>query len=72
MKRNILKETAKMNGVSVNEVRRDISAAIDEGMKSDDPMAIAFWEQWGGKKPTVEQFLTALAKSTKDELASLK
>ena len=70
--KNIVKETAKMNGVSVKEVRREINAAIDEGMKSDDPMAIAFWEQWGGKKPTVEQFLAALAKSTKDEFANLK
>ncbi len=69
--KNIIKETAKQNNTSVKEVRREIGAAIDEGMKCTDPYAIEFWKQFGGKKPTVEQFLKALSASVTSEIGKV-
>ena len=68
---NIIKETAKQNNVSVKDVRREIGAAIDEGMKCTDPYAIEFWKQFGGKKPTVEQFLKALSACVANEISKV-
>ena len=67
--KNIIKEAAKQNNVSVKEVHREIGAAIDEGMKCTDPYAIEFWKQFGGKKPTVEQFLKALSACVSSEIS---
>ena len=69
--KNIINETAKWNNVSAKEVRREIGLAIDEGMKSRDPYAIEFWKQFGGKKPTVEQFLKALSKCVSNEVSMI-
>ena len=68
---NIIKETAKQNNVSVKEVRREIGAAIDEGMKCTDPYAIEFRKQFGGKKPTVEEFLKALSACVANEISKV-
>lgn len=68
---NIIKETAKQNNVSVKEVRREIGAAIDEGMKCTDTYAIEFWKQFGGKKPTVEEFLKALSACVANEISKV-
>ena len=42
MKR-ILKKVAKQNNVSVKEVRKEISFAIYETMKTKDPNALNLW-----------------------------
>ncbi len=70
--KNIIKETAKQNNVSVKEVRCEIGAAIEEGMRSANPYAIEFWKQFGGKKPTVEQFLKALSACVANEIRLLQ
>ncbi|MBP3857708.1 MAG: hypothetical protein IK990_19065 [Ruminiclostridium sp.] len=66
--KNIIKETAKQNNTSVKEVRREIGKAIDEGMKCTDPYAVEFWKQFGGQKPTVEEFLKALSACVSNEI----
>ena len=60
---NIIKKVAKQNGVSVKEVRRDLEEMIKVGMSSAEPEAVMFWSQFGGKAPTLEQFVSALSKS---------
>ena len=61
--KNIIKQTAKLYGVSVNEVRKDIAEMIKVGMSSPDPEAVMFWSQFGGKTPSPEQFISTLSKS---------
>ena len=63
--KNIIKQTAKQNGVSVKEVRRELSEMIKVGMSSKEPEAIEFWSQFGGKTPTPEQFIAALSSAVK-------
>ena len=57
---NIIKKVAKQNGVSFKEVRKDLEEMIKVGMESSDPEAVMFWSQFGGKKPTPEQFIAAV------------
>ena len=66
--KKIIKQTAKQYGVTDSEVRRDLTEMIRVGMSSAEPDAIAFWSQFGGKKPTPEQFITALASSVKTRI----
>ena len=65
---NTIKKVAKQNGVSVKEVRKDLEAMIRVGMSSTEPEAIMFWSQFGGKTPTLEQFIAALTAATKARL----
>ena len=58
--KNIIKKVAKQHGVSLKEVRRDISEMIKVGMSSTEPEAVMFWSQFGGKTPTPEQFIVAM------------
>ncbi len=60
---SIIKKVAKQNGVSVKEVRRDFEKMIKVGMSSKEPEAVMFWSQFGGKKPTPEQFISAVTSS---------
>jgi len=39
----------------------DIAEMIKVGMSSTDPEAVMFWSQFGGKTPTPEQFIAAIA-----------
>ena len=64
--KKLIKQVAKQNGVSVNEVRREIAAAIKEGMSSTEPEAVLFWSQFGGKAPTPEQLITVLLQSVSE------
>ena len=58
-------ELSKMQGVSPDEIRREIQAAIDAGMASPEPAARAFWARMcdGGKAPTPEEVITALTEA---------
>lgn len=58
MKR-ILKKVAKQNNVSVKEVRKEISFAIYEAMKTKDPNALNLWKCIckNGKEPTPEELI---------------
>ena len=62
---NIIKKVAKQNGVSVKEVRKDLEEMIKVGMESSDPEAVMFWSQFGGNKPTLEQFIAAVTSSVR-------
>lgn len=62
---NIIKKVAKQNGVLVKEVRKDLEEMIKVGMESSDPEAVMFWSQFGGKKPTPEQFIAAVTSSVR-------
>ena len=57
-----LRKVAEENGVSVEEVRRDIQAIIDDLYNSDDPEIKSKWRSITetGQKPTVEQMIEYL------------
>lgn len=66
--RSIIRQTAKHNGVSVKEVRRELSEMIKVGMSSTDAEAIEFWSQFGGKAPSPEQFIAVLSAAVKRQI----
>lgn len=43
--RKSIKKVAKQEGVSIDDVRREMQTAIDEGMKSTEPQAVEFWKK---------------------------
>lgn len=55
---------AKENGVSVEEVRREIAAAIEDAQASADPQAQSLWRAipCEGDYPTPEEFMLHLMK----------
>lgn len=62
-----LELVAKKNGCSVEEVRREIQNAINEGMKSTDPAAVKFWSNLSrnGGVPEPEEVIEAMAKAVR-------
>jgi len=60
----VLAEIAQKNGVSVAEVRREIQAALDEGMKNPNPNVQAYWNSIPrrGEKPTINEVITCISK----------
>ena len=60
----IIRQIAKENGVTPAEVKRDIKFAIRAAMNSTDPIALEHWKVLSpnGKEPTIEQFLTYVAR----------
>ena len=65
--KSAIKQIADREGISVSEVRREIQAAIDEGMKSTDKSVQAYWSRIPrkGTKPTPEEVIDFMAKSIK-------
>lgn len=65
--RSAIEQIADREGVSVSEVRREIQAAIDEGMKSKDKSVQAYWSRVPrkGTIPTPEEVIDFIAKSIK-------
>lgn len=59
-----LASVAKQNGVSVDEVKREIQKAIDIGMANPDPKIQAFWNSIprAGERPTPEEVISFFAK----------
>ena len=62
--RAIIRQIAKKHGVTPAEVKREMQLAIKEAMQSTDPVAREHWNilSPNGKDPTIEQFLTYIAK----------
>ena len=62
-----LASVAKQNGVSVNEVNREIQKAIDLGIANPDPHTQAFWNSVprAGERPTPEEVIGFFAKEIK-------
>lgn len=58
---------ARKEGISVDEVRREIQKAIDDAMQSDDPAVQAYWKKikCKGEKPTPEEVVLYIAKQVK-------
>lgn len=56
---SILNTVAEQNGVTVEEVKREIQAIIDELYESDDPAINAKWHCMtkNGQKPSIEQLI---------------
>ena len=55
----ILNTVAEQNGVTVEEVKREIQAIIDDLYESDDPAIKANWHCMteNGQKPSIEQLI---------------
>jgi hypothetical protein len=62
----LVEKVALIEGVSVSEVRREMQTALDIAYENrgDD----SFWQRWWGKKPTLEQFLSAANDETLSRL----
>lgn len=62
---NALEIVAAKEGISVEEVRREVQLAIDEAMKNPDPKIQAEWRKIPkkGKKPTPEEVVEFFSKS---------
>ena len=56
----IIRQIAKKHGITTAEVKREMRLAIQEAMKSTDPVTREHWNVLSpnGKEPTIEQFLT--------------
>ena len=64
--RAIIRQIAKKHGVTTAEVKREMCLAIQEAMKSTDPVAREHWNVLSpnGMEPNIEQFLTYMAGQT--------
>lgn len=58
--KKVIEEVARRNGVPAEKVRMEIAEMINIGLSSDDPEAIQFWSQFGGRVPVPEEFIYAL------------
>ena len=54
-----IEKAALAHGVSTAEARADMQSALNHAYDTnpDD----TFWAKWGGKKPTLEQFILAVS-----------
>lgn len=53
-----IRKVARQNGITVSEVRAEMSAAITQAMKSEDPEAKEFWEtHFQGRTPSPEEVM---------------
>ena len=61
--KNIIKEVAKANGITEQEVKNEMRIAIKAAMQSKEPAAQAFWKQIApdGKEPPVEKVIASIA-----------
>ena len=65
----LIKQIAAQHGDSVDEVVRDLLAAIDAAWDNPDPAARAKQRQlFPGGKPTVEEFINVTARDAKKRL----
>ncbi len=65
-----LEVIALKHGVSVEEIRKEIQFAIDEGMKNSNPQIQAYWNSipCRGNKPTPEEVIVHITKSIKNKI----
>ncbi len=57
--KRIIREMAKTNGVSEDEIRAEMNKAIEAGMSNPTPTAQAAWKAspFYGSKPSPEEFM---------------
>lgn len=67
----ILQQLAKKNGMTTEQVLREMGAAIDAGWNDPDPTVQAAWKKlpFDGK-PSVSEFIRLLAKNGEDPFQS--
>jgi len=63
MNRKLLRKVAKIHGVTVAEVRREIQAAIDEAYKNPTTQALSVTRK--GDIPTPKELINHVAKKVK-------
>ena len=64
--RKMIKEMARLHGLSVSEVREQIQGKIIDAMKSDDPEQQAeFKRMFGDNTPTPEGFICVASRQLK-------
>lgn len=56
--KNVIKEVAKRNGVSEEEVRKEMQKSIHEAYLQKSP---AFINTFGDREPSVEEFIKKMA-----------
>ena len=65
LKKRDIKKALKAGGVSLDDVRADIEATIDEAMNSTDPDVQAnFKKYFGNKGPAPEEYIYIITKKT--------
>ena len=64
----LLREVASRRGVSEDEVRSEIEESIKYGMNSEEPEAKAFWAQFNGRTPTVEEVVKIMVDEIRKEI----
>lgn len=64
-----LERTAAESGVSMDEMLRDIEAAIDAAWEERTPETAEMWNKMGvnGRKPTPQEFIKFLSEQTMSE-----
>lgn len=65
-----LKIIAKREGITPEEVKSEIGRAVSYAMKSSDPKAQRFWNNFPceGDRPTVEEVISYLAEKLSKEI----
>ena len=64
--RKMIKEMARLHGLSVSEVREQIQGKIIDVMNSDDPEQLAeFKRLFGNSTPTPEEFICVTSRQLK-------
>lgn len=70
--RSAVKTTARKEGISVENVREEMKAAIAEGMKSGDPAVQAMWQdvpsRGRGEVPEPEELIAWLAEQVRERM----
>ena len=65
--KDLFEEIGRKNGVSAEEVRKEIEKTIIEAYRNPDPDKQAeFKKRFGGRIPTPEEFIYSLAKEIKN------
>ena len=66
----LIERVAAAHRVSIAEVRLEIQKSIDIAFetKDKDIFQKGFWDKWGGRKPTPEEFIAATSKKAQDVL----
>lgn len=65
-----MKIVAEKEGISINNVREEMKAAMAEGMRSSDPEAQEMWKRipCKGEEPEPEELIAWLAEQVKEKL----
>ena len=64
----IIRQIARENHVTEEEVRRDMKEAMDAGRQNTDPAVQAKWAsfEYAGDEPTLEEFILWMAEKIKE------